>query len=314
MNTILFEQVTKNYGKVQGISNVTLSIEPGVTGILGPNGAGKSTTMKVLLGLTRPSIGAVAVNGVDPFDNLKLRKKIGFVPEYDCFYEHMSAVEYVSYFLMIHDFDSNDAIEIAQETLTELGLHDAMHRKIRTYSRGMRQKTKIARATASNPQILILDEPFQGADPTTRHLLMEKIKSWSNEGKTILFSSHILHDVEYLTDNIILINNGSVLASGNRHEIRKLMSNIPIKVKISPIDKKKLRPLFKRMLDEKWITAGRILEEDGEIVLETNKSEEFYTFLPQILKKEKIVVEKIMSEDDSLDSLYSKLVEGKQWK
>ena len=314
MNTILFEQVTKNYGKVQGISNVTLSIEPGVTGILGPNGAGKSTTMKVLLGLTRPSIGAVAVNGVDPFDNLELRKKIGFVPEYDCFYEHMSAVEYVSYFLMIHDFDSNDAIEIAQGTLTELGLHDAMHRKIRTYSRGMRQKTKIARATAFNPQILILDEPFQGTDPTTRHLLMEKIKSWSNEGKTILISSHILHDVEYLTDNIILINNGSVLASGNRHEIRKLMSNIPIKVKISPIDKKKLRPLIKRMLDEKWITAGRILEEDGEIVLETNKSEEFYTFLPQILKKEKIVVEKIMSEDDSLDSLYSKLVEGKQWK
>tara|TARA_B110000014_G_C20122158_1_gene595225 strand:- start:1608 stop:2552 length:945 start_codon:yes stop_codon:yes gene_type:complete len=314
MNTILFEEVTKNYGKVQGISNVTLSIEPGVTGILGPNGAGKSTTMKVLLGLSRPSIGAVAVNGVDPFDNLELRKKIGFVPEYDCFYEHMSAVEYVSYFLMIHDFDNNDAINIAQETLTELGLHDAMHRKIRTYSRGMRQKTKIARATAFNPQILILDEPFQGADPTTRHLLMEKIKAWSNEGKTILISSHILHDVEYLTDNIILINNGSVLASGNRHEIRKLMSNIPIKVKISPIDKKKLRPLFKRMLDEKWITAGRILEEDGEIILETNKSEEFYTFLPQILKKEKIVVEKIMSEDDSLDSLYSKLVEGKQWK
>ncbi len=314
MNTILFEQVTKNYGKVQGISNVTLSIEPGVTGILGPNGAGKSTTMKVLLGLSRPSIGAVAVNGVDPFDNLELRKKIGFVPEYDCFYEHMSAVEYVSYFLMIHDFDNNDATNIAQETLTELGLHDAMHRKIRTYSRGMRQKTKIARATAFNPQILILDEPFQGADPTTRHLLMEKIKAWSNEGKTILISSHILHDVEYLTDNIILINNGSVLASGNRHEIRKLMSNIPIKVKISPIDKKKLRPLFKRMLDEEWITAGRILEEDGEIILETNKSEEFYTFLPQILKKEKIVVEKIMSEDDSLDSLYSKLVEGKQWK
>ena len=314
MNTILFEQVTKNYGKVQGISNVTLSIEPGVTGILGPNGAGKSTTMKVLLGLSRPSIGTVAVNGVDPFDNLELRKKIGFVPEYDCFYEHMSAVEYVSYFLMIHDFDNNDAINIAQETLTELGLHDAMHRKIRTYSRGMRQKTKIARATAFNPQILILDEPFQGADPTTRHLLMEKIKAWSNEGKTILISSHILHDVEYLTDNIILINNGSVLASGNRHEIRKLMSNIPIKVKISPIDKKKLRPLCKRMLDEKWITAGRILEEDGEIILETNKSEEFYTFLPQILKKEKIVVEKIMSEDDSLDSLYSKLVEGKQWK
>ena len=177
MNTIILEQVTKNYGKVQGISNVTLSIEPGVTGILGPNGAGKSTTMKIVLGLSRPSIGAVAVNGVNPFDDLELRKNIGFVPEYDCFYEHMSAVEYVSYFLMIHDYGKEESIDMAQNSLTELGLQDSMHRKIRTYSRGMRQKTKVARATAFNPQILVLDEPFQGADPTTRHLLMEKIKS-----------------------------------------------------------------------------------------------------------------------------------------
>ncbi|OIR22760.1 MAG: hypothetical protein BEU00_01815 [Marine Group III euryarchaeote CG-Epi3] len=314
MNTIHFEQVTKNYGKVQGISNVTLSLEPGVTGILGPNGAGKSTTMKVILGLTRPSIGTVSVNGVNPFDDLELRKNIGFVPEYDCFYEHMSAVEYVSYFLMIHDFNKEESIDMAQNSLRELGLQDSMHRKIRTYSRGMRQKTKVARATAFNPQILVLDEPFQGADPTTRHLLMEKIKSWSDEGKTILISSHILHDVEYLTDNIILINNGRVLASGNRHEIRKLMSNIPIQIKVSPIDKKQLRPLIKRMLDEKWITAGRLLESEGEIILETNESEKFYTKFPQILENEKIIVERIVSDDDTLDSLYSKLVEGKQWK
>ena len=314
MNTIHFEQVTKNYGKVQGISNVTLSLEPGVTGILGPNGAGKSTTMKVILGLTRPSIGTVSVNGVNPFDDLELRKNIGFVPEYDCFYEHMSAVEYVSYFLMIHDFNKEESIDMAQNSLRELGLQDSMNRKIRTYSRGMRQKTKVARATAFNPQILVLDEPFQGADPTTRHLLMEKIKLWSDEGKTILISSHILHDVEYLTDNIILINNGRVLASGNRHEIRKLMSNIPIQIKVSPIDKKQLRPLIKRMLDEKWITAGRLLESEGEIILETNESEKFYTKFPQILENEKIIVERIVSDDDTLDSLYSKLVEGKQWK
>ena len=143
---------------------------------------------------------------------------------------------------------------------------------------------------------------------------MEKIDSWSEEGRTILISSHILHDVEYLTDNIILINNGRVLASGNRHEIRKLMSNIPIQIKISPIDKNQLRPLVKRMLDEKWITAGRLLENEGEIILETNESEKFYTEFPQILEDEKIIVEKIVSDDDTLDSLYSKLVEGKQWK
>ena len=140
MSTIIFEEVTKNYGRVQGISNVSLNIGPGVTGILGPNGAGKSTTMKVLLGLARPSIGSVYVNGVNPFDNFDLRNKIGFVPEYDCFYEHMSAVDYVSYFLMIHDFTKEEAVERAENSLIELGLQDSMYRKIRTYSRGMRQK------------------------------------------------------------------------------------------------------------------------------------------------------------------------------
>jgi ABC-2 type transport system ATP-binding protein len=226
----------------------------------------------------------------------------------------MSAVDYVTYFLLIHDFDRDEANTRAKKSLVELGLQDAMHRKIRTYSRGMRQKTKVARATAFDPEILVLDEPFQGADPTTRHLLMQKIKTWSNEGKTILISSHILHDVENLTDNIVLINNGRVIASGDRHEIRKLMSNIPIQIRISPVDGKNLRPLFKRMLDEKWITAGRIMEDEGEIMLETNESNEFYTKFPQILDKEKIMVKKIVSDDDSLDSLYSKLVEGKQWK
>ena len=312
---INISKMSKYYREYPAVIDESFDISKGESiGLLGPNGAGTSTTMKVILGLTRPSIGAVAVNNVNPFDNLELRKSIGFVPEYDSFYEHMSAVEYVSYFLMIHDFDKEEATDMAQNSLTELGLEDAMHRKIRTYSRGMRQKTKVARATAFNPQILVLDEPFQGADPTTRHLLMEKITSWAEEGKTILISSHILHDVEYLTDNIVLINNGRVLASGNRHEIRKLMSNIPIQVKVAPLDKEKLRPLFKRMLDEEWITAGRILEDEGEIILETNKSETFYEILPQILEKEKIIVQKIMSEDDSLDSLYTKLVEGKQWK
>jgi len=181
MSTIIFEEVTKNYGRVQGISNVSLNIGPGVTGILGPNGAGKSTTMKVLLGLARPSIGSVYVDGVNPFDNFDLRKKIGFVPEYDCFYEHMSAVDYVSYFLMIHDFSKEEAVEKAENSLIELGLQDSMYRKIRTYSRGMRQKTKVARATAFNPQILVLDDLI-GLNPIN----VRFVKKYSNIRKEIV--------------------------------------------------------------------------------------------------------------------------------
>ena len=310
---IKLEQVTKNYGNVQGISNINLDVGTGITGILGPNGAGKSTTMKMILGLSRPSRGRVTVEGKDPFTNQDLKRNFGFVPEYDCFYEHMTGLEFVAYFLRMHDISKEKAEGMARESLSELGLELAMDRKINTYSRGMRQKTKVARATVFNPEILIMDEPFQGADPTTIILLMEKMTKWANDGKTILISSHILHDVQSLTDNIALINNGKMLAYGNRHEIRDLI-NIPRPISIVPVKKGNLRKLSKIMIDKKWTKATAIDEEKNELTIETNQSEEFYLELPKILQKEKITVEKIYSEDDSLDSLYSKLVEGAQWK
>ncbi len=310
---IKLEQVTKNYGNVQGISNINLDVGAGITGILGPNGAGKSTTMKMILGLSRPSRGRVTVEGKDPFTNQDLKRNFGFVPEYDCFYEHMTGLEFVAYFLRMHDISKEKAEGLARESLSELGLELAMDRKINTYSRGMRQKTKVARATVFNPEILIMDEPFQGADPTTRILLMEKMTKWAENGKTILVSSHILHDVQSLTDNIALINNGKMLAYGNRHEIRDLI-NIPRPISIVPVKKGNLRKLAKIMIDKKWTKATAIDEENNELTIETNQSEEIYLELPKILQKEKITVEKIYSEDDSLDSLYSKLVEGAQWK
>ena len=310
---IKLEQVTKNYGNVQGISNISLEVDKGITGILGPNGAGKSTTMKMILGLSRPSRGIVTVDGKDPFYNWELKKNFGFVPEYDCFYEHMSGLEFVMYFLRMHDFGKEEAEKMAREALSELGLDEAMERRINTYSRGMRQKTKVARATVFDPEVLIMDEPFQGADPTTRMLLMKKMAEWSKKGKTILISSHILHDIQSLTDNIALVNNGKMLAHGNRHEIRNLI-NVPRPISIVPVKNGNLRKLAKRLLDEKWTKATSINEETNELTVETTQTDDIYLEIPKILQKEKITVKKIYSEDDSLDSLYAKLVEGRQWK
>jgi len=310
---IKLEQVTKNYGNVQGISNISLEVDKGITGILGPNGAGKSTTMKMILRLSKPSRGIVTVDGKDPFYDWELKKNFGFVPEYDCFYEHMSGLEFVMYFLRMHDFGKEEAENRARDALSELGLDEAMERKINTYSRGMRQKTKVARATVFDPEVLIMDEPFQGADPTTRMLLMKKMTEWSKKGKTILISSHILHDIQSLTDNIALVNNGKMLAHGNRHEIRNLI-NVPRPISIVPVKNGNLRKLAKRLLDEKWTKATAINEETNELTIETTQSEDIYLEIPKILQKEEITVKKIYSEDDSLDSLYAKLVEGRQWK
>jgi len=225
----------------------------------------------------------------------------------------MSGLEFVMYFLRLHDFGKEEAEKMAREALSELGLNEAMERKINTYSRGMRQKTKVARATVFDPEVLVMDEPFQGADPTTRMLLMNKMTEWSRKGKTILISSHILHDVQSLTDNIALINNGKMLAHGNRHEIRNLI-NVPRPISIVPLKNGNLRKLAKRLLDEKWTKATAIDEETNELTVETTQTEDIYLEIPKILQKEKITVKKIYSEDDSLDSLYAKLVEGRQWK
>jgi len=225
----------------------------------------------------------------------------------------MTGLEFVKYFLRMHDFGKEEAENRARDALSELGLDEAMERKINTYSRGMRQKTKVARATVFDPEVLIMDEPFQGADPTTRMLLMKKMTEWSKKGKTILISSHILHDIQSLTDNIALVNNGKMLAHGNRHEIRNLI-NVPRPISIVPIKNGNLRKLAKRLLDEKWTKATAINEETNELTIETTQSEDIYLEIPKILQKEEITVKKIYSEDDSLDSLYAKLVEGRQWK
>ena len=168
--SILLEGATRNYGLVQGVSDVSLELGPGITGILGPNGAGKSTLMKMVLGLARPSLGRVSVDGRNPASDWKLRSRFGFVPEYDCFYDHMTGRDYVAFFLQLQGVTLAEAGERAAALLDDVGLVEAMERRIRTYSHGMRQKTKFARAVAHDPDILVLDEPFQGTDPTTRRL------------------------------------------------------------------------------------------------------------------------------------------------
>ena len=190
--SILLEGATRNYGLVQGVSDVSLELGPGITGILGPNGAGKSTLMKLVLELARPSLGRVRIDGRDPASDWELRSRFGFVPEYDCFYDHMTAREYVAHFLQLQGVAPDEAGERAAALLDDVGLGDAMERRIRTYSRGMRQKAKFARAIAHDPNLLVLDEPFQGTDPTTRRLLMELIRSWADAGRTILLFS-VLH-------------------------------------------------------------------------------------------------------------------------
>ena len=241
----------------------------------------------------------------------ELRSRFGFVPEYDCFYDHMTAREYVAHFLQLQGVAPDEAGERAAALLDNVGLGDAMERRIRTYSRGMRQKAKFARAIAHDPDLLVLDEPFQGTDPTTRRLLMELIRSWADAGRTILLSSHILHDVEALTDRIVFLSGGQVLAVGDRHAIQKLMPHVRQKVRLTPADTG-LRSQLARLLLEQPSVEGVSLQRDW-VEVDTTDAEAFHRALPPLLRKAKIAIHGIDSPGEDLEALYEKLVGGEQW-
>ena len=239
------EHVSKWYGQVIGLNDVSVSVPPGVTGLLGPNGAGKSTFMKLITGQLRPSKGSITVLGEPIWRNPKIYFQIGFCPEQDAFYERMTGLEWVRALVRLNGLSDKEATEAATRALTSVDLMDAADKKIGAYSKGMRQRVKMAQALVHDPQLLILDEPLSGMDPIGRRKTIRLIRDWGRAGKSIIVSSHILHEIESMTSNILLINNGRILAEGDVHQIRDLIDTHPhtclLYTSPSPRDRQKSR-------------------------------------------------------------------------
>ena len=220
-------QLSKWYGQVSGLNDVTAAIPPGITGLLGPNGAGKSTFMKLMTGQLKPSKGTITVFGEPIWSNPRVFARIGFCPEQDAFYERMTGLEWVTALVRLNGLSDSEAAHAAKEALSKVDLLDAASKKIGAYSKGMRQRVKLAQALVHDPELLILDEPLTGMDPLMRRRSIRFIKDWARAGKHIIVSSHILHEIESMTSNILLINNGRILAEGNVHAIRDLIDTHP---------------------------------------------------------------------------------------
>src|SRR3954468_18961203 len=224
---ITAEHVSKWYGQVIGLNDVSVSVPAGVTGLLGPNGAGKSTFMKLIRGKREPRRGGVEGPGEPIWRNPHLYFQIGFCPEQDAFYERMTGLEWVRALVRLNGLSEKEADEAARRALTSVDLMDAADKKIGAYSKGMRQRVKMAQALVHDPQLLILDEPLSGMDPLGRRKTIRLIKEWGRAGKSIIVSSHILHEIEEMTANILLITQGRILAEGNLHQIRDLIDEHP---------------------------------------------------------------------------------------
>ena len=296
--------LSKWYGQVIGLNDVTVAVPPGITGLLGPNGAGKSTLLKLVTGQLRPSKGQVHVLGEPIWGNPAIYRRIGYCPDQDAFYERMTGLEWMSGLLRLTGFKDDDAVETARRALDDVGLLDAADKKIGGYSKGMRQRVKLAQAIAHDPDLLVLDEPLAGMDPIGRRRTMAMVRAWARAGKSIIISSHILHEIELMTPNILLINNGRILAEGNVHQIRDLIDEHPHRVQIAAADP---RRLARRMLDYPHV-IGLSLQERG-ITVQTNQPDEFYTQLTALAADGTVgAIDEVTSLDDNLKSIFTYLV------
>jgi len=300
------DHVSKWYGQVIGLNDVTVNVPPGITGLLGPNGAGKSTFMKLITGQLKPSKGTVTVLGEPIWGNPKLFFRIGFCPEQDSFYERMTGMEWVTALVRLNGFSDAEARAAAERALTTVDLMDAAKKRIGAYSKGMRQRVKLAQALVHDPEVLILDEPLTGMDPIGRRKTMRMIRDWAKQGKSILVSSHILHEIELMTTNILLINNGRILAEGNVHQIRDLIDTHPHTVYI--------RAENPRGLAREFLTRADVISmrfEPGAVVVETGKPDEFYARLTELVAEGSCgSVSEVTSPDDNLQAVFKYLVKS----
>jgi len=297
-------QLSKWYGQVSGLNDVSVKVPGGVTGLLGPNGAGKSTFMKLMTGQLKPSKGTIRVLGEPIWGNPNIFFRIGFCPEQDAFYDRMTGLEWLTALVRLNGLTEKDADAAARHALDVVDLTEAAGKRIGGYSKGMRQRVKLAQAIIHDPELLVLDEPLAGMDPIGRRKTIRLIREWGREGKSLIVSSHILHEIESMTSNILLIHNGRILAEGNVHQIRDLIDEHPHTVHVRAANPRALARLFLAYDD----VLSLKLEEDA-VMVQTAKPDEFYTRLTELVASgETGEVHEVTSPDDNLQAVFHYLV------
>ncbi len=305
-SVISADHLSKWYGQVIGLNDVSVTVPAGITGLLGPNGAGKSTFMKVITGQLKPSKGSLSVLGEPIWRNPALYHRIGFCPEQDAFYDRMTGAEWVSALVRLNGVSETESAAMAARAIASVELTDAADKKIGAYSKGMRQRIKMAQAIVHDPELLILDEPLAGMDPIARRKTIRMIKDWGRAGKSILVSSHILHEIESMTPNILLINHGRILAEGNVHQIRELIDEHPHTVYIKA---ERTRALAREFLAYDDVLSLK-LEADA-VVVQTGKPDVFYSRLTDLAASgEHGTIHEVTSPDDNLQAVFQYLVKS----
>jgi len=303
---ITLQNVSRWYGQVIGLNDVTCEIGPGMTALLGMNGAGKSTMMRLITGQLRPTTGSLNVLGMDPFSNSDVYRKLGYCPEIDNFYEHNSGREFVYYLARLAGYEKPEAQRRTEKMLERVGMAERADNPIASYSKGMRQRIKLAQAMLHDPDIILLDEPLNGLDPLGRREFADLLAQYASEGKTIVISSHILYEVEQMTQSILLLHRGRLLATGDLRVIRSLLDKHPHQVRITTPEPRRLAEKLAALPN---IVSLSFPPEGDAIEAEVRQPDLFYDSLSSFIADQGAKVTGFQSPDNNLESVFKYLVE-----
>jgi ABC-2 type transport system ATP-binding protein len=301
---IIFSDVSKFYGEVLGVNKVNLEVAPGLTGLVGPNGSGKSTLMHLMTGLLSPSRGKIEVLGLPPDRPEDLFRLVGYCTQYDYFPNGSTGLSFLRHALALHGFSKAEIDERAWAALTRVGLTDAANRRIAGYSKGMRQRIKLAHAHCHDPKVLVLDEPLNGLDPMGRAEMIDLFTELAREGRHVIVSSHILHEVDVISDGVIMIHGGAIVAEGEIREVRGEITAHPIQVLIR-CDRPHI--VASRVFELEHVVEARLVEDEG-LLVRTRDATDFFARFNRIVIETGVVVETIAPADESVHAVYDYLI------
>lgn len=304
-NTIAqLDGVSKWYGSVIAVNGVSIDLGAGITGLVGANGAGKTSFIRLLTGQLRPSLGTVAIRGFNAWGS-RAKSFVGYCPDVDAFYEDMSGRAFVRMIARYHGHSTIQARERTEAVLEEVGMIDRADRALRTYSKGMRQRIKLAQSLVHHPELIVLDEPLNGVDPIGRRELIELFRQLAGQGKAVLVSSHILDEMDKLADQVLFMSRGRLLASGRLDQVRELLSDFPQKILI---ESDRIRE-FAALLVKLDCVLGIRVKGDNSVHLEVKHPKSFFDALQAIVVEHRFHVEKLRITDATSESVFKYLVE-----
>jgi len=302
---ITFTNVSRFYGEVLGINNVSLSIPPGITSLVGPNGSGKTTLMNLMTGLIRPTQGEISVLGVAPDHPERLCRMAGYCTQFDAFPKGLTGHQFIYWFLRMHGMSHAECEEKTAAALERVSMTPAAQRPVGAYSKGMRQRIKLAQAIAHDPPVLVLDEPLNGLDPMARAETIALFREWGAKGRYVIVSSHILHEVDQISDQVILLSQGYVVAEGQIQGVRSEVKEQPMQILVRCDNP---GGLAARLFQDRHMVEAKISNDRKGLLLRTNDADSFYLLLNRVVLESGLEVESVAPADDDVNSVYQYLI------